>query len=96
METIYKSIPAIHTDEHWVCKRKERRKEGERERGEKMMGLKIEEVEQGRARRRKQGDRSLEATERQDRDKRGWFRRKKKRKKMDKEGMRPQLQETGI
>lgn len=61
-----------------------------------MMGLKIEEVEQGRARRRKQGDRSLEATERQDRDKRGWFRRKKKRKKMDKEGMRPQLQETGI
>lgn len=38
METIYKSIPAIHTDEHWVCKRKERRKEGERERGEKMMG----------------------------------------------------------
>lgn len=33
----------------------------------------------------------------QDRDKRGWFGKKKRKKKiMDKEGMRPQLQETGI
>lgn len=95
METIYKSIPAIHADEHWVCKRKEKKRRRERKRGEND-GVKDWRSGAGESEERKQGDRSLEATERQDRDKRGWFRKKKRKKIMDKEGMRPQLQETGI